>query len=1367
MEGNFNLYKTSKDSAGNWQFFLDAFKGKEKKPSLLDLAIGSLIIRRTAAAYNEIYAPHTNGRINPSHLAFSDINADISLRHLTNDEINLRIRRLALKEQSGLNLQKLSAIVDANHQRVTLQDFTLRLPSSQIYLDEATLSYSDIGKKPFIQSISTDLKLQNSTLFSSDLAFALPQLKGTHYRFTISTEGTINKDFIRLRNLDFYDDHDKIQVKGTFRADRKGDAFESLDARIDRLFIHRDFVQNFISRLTKQIPRPLIALGNIEANGVLHLTENASHTWRGTIASDCGKATADITWKGKHVKGTIDVENLSPDKLVANEALPTDISAKISGEADLKNIESPIVNADLQVGHFSYAGYTYRDISAKGAYQNHHIDLSVKSDDPDLNMAGTFKATLDKGQLSDVDMEAHINKCVPERLGLKGNYAKAMVTGQLKARIPSFKRTSLNGEVLLRDFSLSGVSNPIAINELHVKATPSERGLRIDAATDFATLRMEGPASLPSLKAAIRNLTARALGQTRAIASTKTDNSEWTCNAEIRDDAALHQFANIPIKLKAPLRLQGNLRADGAHMALTATTDSISVMGTDLYHLSLYAAGEDDKVYGIVQGEKAFGQNWARFALDLRTVDEGLRSCLKWNAGKDNFVQGEINLLSDFSTYDEKIQAVHTTIKPSRLYIGDTRWDIPGGEIYYGGKLLNINNFSVAHEDQSLKIDGSLSPEGGDSIIATLNKVDVEYIMGLVNFHSVDFSGQATGRMSLHRENTSPRVDADIVIPRFLLNDAEMGNLHLLGNFDFSEKQINLDGHIYNADTALTGIKGYVNLNHKNLDLEIEGTHTRLEFLNRWISGIFGNFRGEASGRCRIFGPLKQLDLEGYEKGDAEAEILATGAKYHIFNGNVNITPGCFAFSDFSMTDGGGGTGRINGKLRHDKLKNIRYDFNGQTNNLLVYDKPRTADLPFYSTTRATGSVHLEGYPGSFEADMNLRPEKGTTLTYIVNTPETFGENAFVTFHDQNEEDNNTIKETHDSDSQTTDEQQTQTDIRLNMQIDANPDANIRIIMDEKAGDHILLHGSGPLRANFYNKGSFNLYGTYTIEDGIYKMTISDLIRKDFNLTKGGTLVFAGNPYQGDLDMQAVYTVNSASLSDLNFAGNFASNNVKVNCLLNFSGKVLNPQVSFDLDLPSLGDEEKQMVRSLISTEEDMNMQIIYLLGFGRFYSYNYATAGTSSTAGEQSAAAMKSFLSSTLSSQINNIISNAMGTTTWSFGTNVSTGSLGTNEMEVDGLLSGKLFNNRLLVNGNFGYRDNSVYNTNFIGDFDVQYLLTPGGSVSLKAYSETNDRYFTKSSLTTQGVGILLHRDFTGFKDFFTRNKSKKKQNAKKKKK
>ena len=122
-------------------------------------------------------------------------------------------------------------------------------------------------------------------------------------------------------------------------------------------------------------------------------------------------------------------------------------------------------------------------------------------------------------------------------------------------------------------------------------------------------------------------------------------------------------------------------------------------------------------------------------------------------------------------------------------------------------------------------------------------------------------------------------------------------------------------------------------------------------------------------------------------------------------------------------------------------------------------------------------------------------------------------------------------------------------------------------------------------------------------------------------------------------------------------------------------------------------------------------------------------------------------------------MMSNVVGSN-WSFGANLRTGETGWSELDVEGLLSGRLLNNRLLLNGNFGYRESYYSTNNFIGDFDVQYLLTPNGGIALKAYNQTNDRYFIQSSLTTQGIGIQFKKDFNRWKEFIQSNKKKKRK-------
>ena len=166
-------------------------------------------------------------------------------------------------------------------------------------------------------------------------------------------------------------------------------------------------------------------------------------------------------------------------------------------------------------------------------------------------------------------------------------------------------------------------------------------------------------------------------------------------------------------------------------------------------------------------------------------------------------------------------------------------------------------------------------------------------------------------------------------------------------------------------------------------------------------------------------------------------------------------------------------------------------------------------------------------------------------------------------------------------------------------------------------------------------------------------------------------------------------------------------------------------------------------------------MQILYLLSIGKFYTPEYVSV-------TQNSNVMSSVVSSTLSGQLNNALSAVINSDDWNFGTNLSTGQDGWTDMEFEGILSGTLLNNRLIVNGNFGYRENRMSNTNFVGDFDAQLLLTPSGDIRLKAYNETNDKYFTRTNLTTQGIGIIFRKDFDSWNDFAMRSRLKHRRTA-----
>ncbi len=84
--------------------------------------------------------------------------------------------------------------------------------------------------------------------------------------------------------------------------------------------------------------------------------------------------------------------------------------------------------------------------------------------------------------------------------------------------------------------------------------------------------------------------------------------------------------------------------------------------------------------------------------------------------------------------------------------------------------------------------------------------------------------------------------------------------------------------------------------------------------------------------------------------------------------------------------------------------------------------------------------------------------------------------------------------------------------------------------------------------------------------------------------------------------------MNSASLNDLIRMLRSLSNN-QCTCKLYHESEwiLLRPTIKLGIELPNERDEIQTLVRNYISTEEQMNMQILYLLGIGKFYTEDAA----------------------------------------------------------------------------------------------------------------------------------------------------------------
>jgi hypothetical protein len=314
--------------------------------------------------------------------------------------------------------------------------------------------------------------------------------------------------------------------------------------------------------------------------------------------------------------------------------------------------------------------------------------------------------------------------------------------------------------------------------------------------------------------------------------------------------------------------------------------------------------------------------------------------------------------------------------------------------------------------------------------------------------------------------------------------------------------------------------------------------------------------------------------------------------------------------------------------------------------------------------------------------------------------------------------------------------------------IEITPEATIELVMDPVGGDKIRGNGTGDIRVEYGSKTDLAMYGSYTIQYGTYNFSLQQLIRKDFLLSDGGRVDFSGDPLEAILNLNAVYTL-TANIEDLEerlAKKESFRTSVPVNCMLNLNGRLQNPDITFDMKFPNSTSELERQIKSVINTDEMMMRQIIYLLVLNRFYTPDYSQGAHTNEFNRMASSALSAQLSSLLNSLTDKV----------QIGTNIRTRQDGITDTEVEMLLSSTLLDNRLLFNGNFGYKNNFWLSNTFIGEFDLEYKLTPSGEIRLKAYNHANDMYkYSQKSQTRQGVGLLYNKDFNNLSDLFRRRK------------
>ena len=1360
---HFTLYRANAASAPNFQFALDALASKDstKAKTPLDLSVNSFIMRHCSVKYDQLDRPHTPGRFNPAHLHITNIGTYIRLNALTDDSLNVALNTLSATEQSGVKVDAMSLSLVAGGSECRLRDLSLRLPHSHIAIADITARYRRLADgKVDMGSLRYSALVKSASITPSDLSPVVPQL--ADYRnplqLRLSASGTAKRVNVN-----------RLQITSP-----SGELSASADGWYEASKPHASWSVNIHDlHSSLKILQPLSYVG---LRGSASCTTSGVITTAAVVNTDAGSADVNMTLSAnRHFSGTLAASDIALGTLL-NDSRLGDVSASLSLSGSLPKGKRPTVTAEGEVSKFAYNGYTYSNININGSYADNTVKGSLIIDDPNISLVAQGEyADLGKGK--QLVVEAQLDHFRPSVTRLTDKWGDAVFSSSITADLQASGVNDSKGVVTIGHFRMQSSSDTCTINNLQVRGGFDSHEHYLVMESDFGYAMLTGHFNYSSLVSSVTSQIGRHIPVIAPKNKDYEGDNNFTLIAHLNSTKWMRPLLGVPLDIRRPLLLRTNVSDASKSMVVECEAPLFIYDGATYSHANVNLHSHADSL--ICSAEVKKHQDNGDI-LDLSTrcnaADNLVDMSLGWlNEGKS---RGCLNATSSFGKNSQGVTYAHVVVKPSDLTIGDKTWLVKSSDIHYTPKHIDIREFTIAHDRQHIIVNGTASASKSDSLHIDLNGIDVRYVLDLVNFHPVDFDGSASGKALIVAPFGDMSAHADLTVRDFLFERGRMGVLSANVNWNKQESQIDIDAIANDGDDARTIIKGYVSPKRDYIDLGIQADSTHIDFMHSFTESFISEIDGRAVGKVRLAGPLSTINLTGQLVVNGSAMISPLNCRYTLDNDTVTFVPDEIELKNAVIRDAYGNAGYVNGFIHHKHLTRLSYDLEVAADNLLAYDIRSFGDDTFYGTVFADGTVGIHGRSGYLRMDIDVTPRHGSTFVYNASTNDQISNQEFIKWNDVTSLIPNFSPSLNNSSSSLIPNSSSlipnssslipnssslipnsSSDMFINFNINCTPEATIRLLMDSRTNDYITMQGNGMLRATYYNKGAFNLFGTYTLAHGTYGITIQNIIKKNFTFREGGTFVFGGNPYDATLDLQAIHTVNGVSLADLNVGNSFTNNTIKVNCLMNIGGIARNPQVSFDLDMPTVSSDEKQMIRSVLNSEDELNQQVVYLLGIGRFY----PTGTNNSASREQSetSLAMQSLLSGTISSQISSVLNTVIKNDNWNFGANISTGDEGWNNAEYEGTVDGRLLNNRLLINGQFGYRDNvNTANTNFIGDFDIRYLLMPNGNLALKVYNQTNDRYFTKSSLNTQGVGIIMKKDFRSIIDLFGKKKKKDKK-------
>ena len=1355
------------DTAGtNFQFILDSIKASpppNKEAKVWDVHFNDLFVQNAEVRFKKTYADTlVHQGINFNDLYIKKLNFSMVKVKRIFSGIAMQLDNASLEEKSGFALKNLTfnALLDSSG--LYLNKFALITPHSKIFSDSLKIT---LRKSMLLDKLSNVKKIEDlplalqynyvgnlseSKVSMADIAYYLPEIWGMNEAvlFSGSLNGTI--DNLKFRKLNL-----KIGQKTSFNADLELKGLPDWqNTYIFLKFFNNVFNFNDIAHIRlpdesayhyPHIPQSMLDDVDLNYQGTFSGFPNDFVAY-GTLNGELGSLSTDIAISPSltgslKFKGMLDAKSFKAGKFLGFDplgdvTLHTEVEVNKIGnhfDATIKgNIDSLYYNSNR-----------IDSIYLNGTASNKSYNGQLTINDKKIKLKFSGVANLED-KIPVFNFSSQVKTANLNVLGLDKIHKDATCSFDMEANFTGKNIDDLNGSIDVKKMNLSRDGKVFAIKTLTLNTTNSPDRNTIELRSDIADVDIIGKYRFLEIGLTLRDYLHHYLPSANlpfpdeGIAGFNVFNFD----INVKKPELLTYFFLPELDPKSTIILKGEINSVNKSLNFSCSAKDLSYRNFHSKGLTFSSRNEGNSwLLKLGLDKFSLGSNYSieNVSLNNRLFNDTLQTSFAWGNNDEQNYSGKIDMEGHFSKNNDGLRYADYIIKPSNILVSDTLWQFEKSSLHFDTTRIVVENFNLHHGDEFFRIHGQLSGNQSDKLKIEVGNINLGFF-DLVSRQETGVEGVLSGETEIADINKSFFLKSSLAINNFHYYKDHFGDVLLDNNWNKEERRLYTSIRLNKKDTTSLLIKGFYTPDTDSLKYDGNLTNFPLQTIYPFLRSFSNGVSGRANGTVAITGTLADPCFIGKVNiKDGKIGVDYTKVAY-TFNQPVEFSRDSILFRNITLRDRGNNTALLDGYITHKMFNKLKYHIGVKTNKLEALKTTLADNSLFYGEAHASGDALITGAGDQVKLDLNVRSEDGTQIVIPLETPASATESNMIRFV------------SHDAKVSKTPAAEALPKIsgfEMNLNITATPAAKIQILFNSTLGDVITGQGTGNFRMVLDRQDNFTMFGDYTIDKGEYLFTLQNVIGKKFKLEEGGTISWNGDPYEAIVDLNAVYTLKASIKSLLaDTYKNEITSRIPVECKINLSHRLLNPILKFDILFPTIDERTRDELQQFISTQDDINRQMLTLMLIGQFYTPEYIRGRTDTQT--NTSALVGATTSDMLSSQLSNWLSQI--NSKFDVGFNYRPGDqVNTNQMEL--ALSTQIFDDRITINGNIG-NNSSLQTTNtnsVVGEIEVFIKLIKSGKLQLKVYNRANTDMIYDAAPYKQGVGFSYRESFNSFSDLF----------------